>query len=137
MQHQGYFLSRLVGDKTFRNFLISINDDITEPIYSYISDNSNETAKQVILKFIDQNISKLSNFVPNNINPQENNQTNNNQPINMIGEIVEIDASHENYTSLLQHAQKNRWIYRGLTILEKSIKDENGNVKLVWNIFFY
>jgi hypothetical protein len=55
----------------------------------------------------------------------------------MVGEIVEIDATHENYTSLMQHAQQNRWVFRGISILEKKVTDDSGKEKSVWNLFFF
>jgi hypothetical protein len=133
-----YFLSRLVSDKNFRNFLISINDDITEPIYSYMADNANIKSREQILQFISTNTDKLKDFIP----PAAPNAPKNQvgpilQPVNMVGEIVEIDATHENYTSLIQHAQKNRWLFRGISILEKKVTDESGKEKSVWNLFFF
>ncbi len=136
-----YFLSRLVGDKNFRNFLISINDDITEPIYSYMADNSDIKSREQILQFISTNTDKLESFippeVPNNPSVAKNQIGPSLQPVHMVGEIVQIEATHENYTSLLQHAQQNRWIYRGITILEKKITDDSGKEKLVWDLFFF
>jgi hypothetical protein len=141
MVNPEYFLSRLVGDKNFRNLLISINDDITEPIYSYMADNSNIKSREQILQFISTNTDKLKAFippeVPNNPSVAKNQFGPSLQPVPMVGEIVQIEATHENYTSLLQHAQQNRWIYRGITILEKKITDDSGKEKLVWDLFFF
>jgi hypothetical protein len=133
-----YFLSRLVSDKNFRNFLISINDDITEPIYSYMADNANIKSREQILQFISTNTDKLKDFIPPaGPNAPKNQVGPSLQPVNMVGEIVEIDATHENYTSLMQHAQQNRWVFRGISILEKKVTDDSGKEKSVWNLFFF
>jgi hypothetical protein len=133
-----YFLSRLVSDKNFRNFLISINDDITEPIYSYMADNANIKSREQILQFISTNTDKLKDFIPPATPNAPKNQVGPSlQPVNMVGEIVEIEATHENYTSLMQHAQQNRWVFRGISILEKKITDDSGKEKLVWDLFFF
>ena len=46
----------------------------------------------------------------------------------MQGHVVEIPASPDEYKNLLDHARKDRWVYRGLSVMTKDDK---------WLVFFY
>jgi hypothetical protein len=54
-------------------------------------------------------------------------------PKNMVGHVVEIPASPGEYKTLIEHAQKERWIYRGLSL--KDAKATDGSA--VWQVFFF
>jgi hypothetical protein len=51
----------------------------------------------------------------------------------MAGHVVEIPASPEEYKNLLAHGSKDRWVYRGLSIMEK----KNAAGQDVWLVFFF
>lgn len=46
----------------------------------------------------------------------------------MAGHVVEIPAEPNEYKNLLEHGSKDKWVYRGLTVLPKDDK---------WLVFFY
>lgn len=54
-------------------------------------------------------------------------------PKNMTGHVVEIPASPGEYKTLIEHAQRERWAYRGLSL--KDAKAADGSA--VWQIFFF
>ncbi len=54
-------------------------------------------------------------------------------PKNMVGHVVEIPATPGEYKTLIEHAQKERWMYRGLSL--KDGKSADGSA--VWQVFFF
>ncbi len=51
----------------------------------------------------------------------------------MMGHVVEIPSNPDEYKNLMDHARKDRWMYRGLSVMEKV----NADGQKVWNVFFY
>lgn len=51
----------------------------------------------------------------------------------MTGHVVEIPALPAEYKTLIEHAQKERWMYRGVTVMER-VGDDG---QKVWLVFFY
>lgn len=51
----------------------------------------------------------------------------------MIGHVVEIPASPDEYKIMMDHAKNERWMYRGLTIKD----NKNSSGQNVWLVFFY
>jgi hypothetical protein len=51
----------------------------------------------------------------------------------MYGSVIEIPASPEEFQKFFKHTEKESWLFRGLSVLEK--KNDAGN--LVWIIFLY
>lgn len=54
----------------------------------------------------------------------------------VAGEVVELDADPESYKSLIKTAQKEMWIYKGLSVME-TYKLVNGAETTVWLVFFF
>jgi hypothetical protein len=54
-------------------------------------------------------------------------------PKNMIGHVVEIPASPGEYKTLIEHAQKERWMYRGLSLKDSKAADGSA----IWLVFFF
>lgn len=54
----------------------------------------------------------------------------------VAGEVVELDPDPEAYKSLIATAQKEMWIYKGLSVME-TYKLVDGNETTVWLVFFY
>lgn len=54
----------------------------------------------------------------------------------VIGEVIEIPPDPEEYKQLIKDSQKERWIYRGLSVLETH-KKVDGKEEPVWLVFFY
>lgn len=46
----------------------------------------------------------------------------------MMGHVVEIPASPDEYKKLIEHARNDRWMYRGVSVMPKDDK---------WLLFFY
>lgn len=54
----------------------------------------------------------------------------------VAGEVVELDPNPESYKSLIGTAQKEMWIYKGLSVME-TYKLVDGQETTVWLVFFY
>lgn len=54
----------------------------------------------------------------------------------VAGEVVELDPDPEAYKALLETAQKEMWIYKGLSVME-TYKLVDGTETTVWLVFFY
>lgn len=134
--------------------LIDVAPDIKADIVSFQS-NPNCGCRRKIVDHIDKNketetiknfISKWSKEIPNqyitvkpgeSVSPGANGVTSiqavNQPPVRqnmkpMMGHVVEIPASPEEYKKLIDHASADRWMYRGLGVMSKDDK---------WLVFFY
>lgn len=61
-----------------------------------------------------------------------------NTEVSLRGEVIEITADVHSYKKLIEHLDENNMTFTGINVLEsETIDEETGEMKKVWNIFFY
>jgi hypothetical protein len=153
------FLDTLRNNDKYREELTkivpAIKDDIasfyTNPhcnckknIYNYIENNKNDSDirgfiavwKEIIPNLMmDVKIPENVQTTPtrnNIVNVQSVNEDNAPKIKSMTGHVVEIPGNPLEYKNLIDHATKNNWVYRGISITEKTVDGET-----IWLVFFY
>jgi hypothetical protein len=86
--------------------IITINQNKSE-------DNVNNAIKK-IFDFIEKN-SKIKEFIENIIKKEESNPSTKND---VSGVVIEIDKNDESYSDLMKRVKKEKWNYKGLTIVD-------------------
>ena len=139
-------LRAIQEDKSFRNKLGIIAEDIVDKIYSYYT-NPNCTCKSNIIEWVNKNEDKtreLINTFSTTFEKLKQTQatpppapsaptTTQTAPQNVkIGETLVIDPSPEAYKKLFDTIKAERWIFRGMQVIPG---EDNG--KDVWFILFY
>jgi hypothetical protein len=135
-------LDLIKSDRKIRSKIIEYNDSIVDDIYKFIDNQSCSSCVSKMQSFINQNVDFINTIIKDNTQSSEKKsevvQDNSIKP-NMVpptkvsGEVYEIDADPEQYKELINLATSQRWIYRGINILEKV----NTDGKKVWVLFFY
>lgn len=138
-------LSKIKEDRGFRKILLDNADAIIDDVYTF-ADNGCGKCKKHILRFIDENVETINKVIdeysktstpkpdpvkiPEEVVPAETpgERIKARAPKKIVGEVFEIDANPEAYKAFINHAQENRWVYRGLSVVTQTDK---------WIIFFY
>jgi hypothetical protein len=128
-------------NKTIRSKIIEFNEDLIDPIYKIMDKNNGNCGVCIsnITNFINNNIDFINNIVPKRpevtkptVQESITNESVRVTPVKMSGEVFEIDATPQDYKEFIELSQAQRWIFRGLNILEKT-----SDGKKVWVIFLY
>ena len=77
-----------------------------------VSKENVETSMNKILSFIDKN-EKFKNLIQSLMSTNKEKETN-----NVAGLVLEIDKNDESYSKLIEKSKKEKWNYKGLTIVD-------------------
>ena len=77
-----------------------------------VSKENVETSMNKILSFIDKN-EKFKNLIQSLMSTNKEKETN-----NVAGLDLEIDKNDESYSKLIEKSKKEKWNYKGLTIVD-------------------
>lgn len=131
-------LNLLKINRKFRTAIIEKDDNAVDVLYRFVESPECSTCINDLKAYIKENLDSINSIMeeilpknttteappPPNIPPT---------PINVSGEVYEIDADPQQYKELITHAQQQRWVFRGINILERV--NESG--KKNWVLFFY
>lgn len=113
------------------------------PDLTSFASNKNCTCKKKILNHITENLEEVKNLANDFIKTRVDlkfdiDAITKAAPVgkNMRGLSVEIEPNPLAYTEMMKHATEEKWMYRGLSMLETE-KKEDGASKVVWIVFFY
>lgn len=129
-------------DKQFRASIIEKDENAIDVIYKFIESPECSTCISELRDYIFKNSEFINNIIKENTpNVHSEIQSTPNiqhlslppTPINVSGEVYEIEADPQQYKQLIMHSQQQRWIFRGINIMEKV----NDSGKKCWVVFFY
>lgn len=137
-------LELIKSDKTLRAAILEKDDAIIDDLYKFIGTPNCPSCIAKVQDFVNQNIDFINTLVksiqkpipsPEKVTPPKVTESHPAvpTPMKVAGEVYEIDADPNQYKELIELSQSQRWLYRGLTVVEK-INDEG---KKVWMIMFY
>lgn len=138
-------LELIKSDRSLRASILEKDDGIIDDLYKFIGTPNCPSCIAKIEDFINQNIDFINTLVkniqkpiptpekvtlaPKVTEPRPVAPT----PMKVAGEVYEIDADPNQYKELIELSQSQRWLYRGLTVVEKT----NDEGKKVWMVMFY
>ena len=140
-------LELIKDNRQFRTSIIEKDDNILESIYKYNENPNCGSCVAALELFVNQNIDFINTLIrdlkaPTTVSekvaethvetPRAKQQLAV-TPLKVAGEVYEIDADPNQFKELIETSQNQRWIFRGLNVLEKI----NSDGKKVWMIFFY
>lgn len=151
------FLELISADRNFRALLIKHDDNLMEDIYKYVENPKCGNCINKLSTYANQNIDFINTIIkshtadpaaltippapviapviPEKVTVPEQARAKPQvmTPLKVAGEVYEIDADPNQFKELIETSQSQRWIFRGLNILEKV----NSDGKKVWMVFFY
>jgi hypothetical protein len=159
LQSEIKILHAIRENKTFRLAFGNVAPQIVDKIYSYAS-NPNCSCKAPILKWVTENEDKINTLTSqyeeyfSGINVKDPIQNKDFLPsipdsagkpvvphastrpivktVPKMGHVEIIDGTPTAYTELFKKINLERWMFRGINIIEKKIDDKD-----VWLIMFY
>ena len=138
-------LELIKSDRTLRAAILEKDDAIIDDLYKFIGTPNCPSCIAKVQDYVNQNIDFINTLVKNIPKPSPTPEkvtpppkvTESRPaaptPMKVAGEVYEIDADPNQYKELVELSQSQRWLYRGLTVVEK-INDEG---KKVWMVMFY
>lgn len=138
-------LELIKSDRALRAAILEKDDGIIDDLYKFIGQPDCSTCVAKIQNYINQNIDFINTLVknipkpataPEKVTPPPKvteSRPATPTPMKVAGEVYEIDADPNQYKELVELSQSQRWLYRGLTVVEK-VNDEG---KKVWMVMFY
>ena len=111
------------------------------PELTTFSTNRNCTCKKKILTYMSDHLEEVSglanSFIENRKDLKLDIESITKTFKPMSGLSVEIEPSPLAYTEMIKHSVSEKWMYRGLSVLETEKREEDGTSKIVWIVFFY
>jgi len=137
-------LELIKSDRTLRSAILEKDDAIIDDLYKFIGTPNCPSCVAKVQDYVNQNIDFINTLVKNIQKPIPASEKVTPPPkvtetrpvptpMKVAGEVYEIDADPNQYKELVELSQSQRWIYRGLTVIEK-INDDG---KKVWMVMFY
>ena len=110
------------------------DDSIVDDVYKYIENPSCSVCIAKLQTFVNNNVKFINSIIPDLPHVEEAPVNRNiTSPSKVAGEVYEIEADPQQYKELIELSHTQRWIYRGINILEST----NSEGKKVWNVFFF
>jgi len=140
-------LELIKNNRQFRASIIEKDENILESIYKYTENPHCPSCIVALELFVNQNIDFINTLIRDRKTPTtvsekvaetyvetpRAKQQLAITPLKVAGEVYEIDADPNQFKELIETSQSQRWIFRGLNVLEKI----NSDGKKVWMVFFY